>query len=252
MQYFWTHRENIPDGVGFGQFTFTHMLWVVVILLMVAIIAMAYKRASYKRRVTMRRAIAVILFVSEIVKLIALVRDGVAVSQYLPLEICSFAAYSIILDSLFPENKFFPAMLVILFLPAAIMSLLFPTVTPLPAINFFTIHQFVFHGLIVSYVVARFSCGEVIIDYPDVWKSILKICVVAAVVYLIDINFNMTYMFLTDTYGNPLLDVIWNLTGGGVAYTLGLVLFVIVVVHIFFFIFKGIMKLTRMGEKTLS
>ena len=252
MEYFWTHRDNIPEGLGFGQFTLAHFAWASAMVLMVVAISVAYERSDYKKRVKMRRVIAAILFVSEIIKIIAVVRDGVPLLLYLPLEICSFASYSIMLDSIFPENKFFPQMLVILFLPAAIMSIIFPTVTPLPAINFFTIHQFVFHGLIVAYVVARFASGEVAIDYPGVWKSILKICVVAGIMYLMDISFNMNYMFLTDTYDNPLLNVIWNLTGGGVPYTLGLVLFVIIVVHIFFFIFKGIMKLTRMEEKALS
>ena len=243
MNYFWTHRDNIPEGLGFGQFSIAHLIWVLAMVAMTVLITASYKKSDKEGRIKIRRIIAIVLAVSEVIKLIAVARDGIDVTMYLPLEICSFAAYAIMLDSVWTETKFFGEMLLTLFLPAAIMSLLFPTVTPLPAINFFTIHQFVFHGLIVAYVVARFASGEIELNYPGVWKSIGKIVVVAAIVYIIDVKFNRTFMFLTDTYGNPLLDVIWNATGGGFAYTIGLVGFVIVVVHIFFLIFKAIEKI---------
>ena len=249
MDYFWTHRDNIPEGLGFGQFTLYHFIWLAAVTLLIVLTAVGYKKSNREGRIRIRRVIAAILAISEVFKLIMVVRDGVDVTQYLPLEICSFAAYAIILDSIWPDTNFFAEMLLILFLPAATMALLFPTVTPLPAINFFTIHQFVFHGLIAAYVVSRFSSGEIKLDYSGVWKSIGKILIVATIVYIIDITFNRTYMFLTDPYGNPVLDMIWNMTGGGIRYIIGLSAFIIVVVHIFFLIFKGIEKLFHIGSE---
>ena len=109
--------------------------------------------------------------------------------------------------------------------------------------NYFTIHQFGFHGLIIAYVVARFFNREVTIDYLGVWKSVLKIVGIAAFVYIIDLVFHKDFMFLMHPDGNFLLSAIENVTGKGLPYTGGLVVFVIIMIHIFFVVFKLLEKL---------
>jgi uncharacterized membrane protein YwaF len=129
-------------------------------------------------------------------------------------------------------------MLLTMFLPAAIMAILVPTTSTLPAINFYTIHQFLYHGLIIAYVMTRFLYGEIPLSYPGVWKSILQIIMLATVIYIIDTVFNKNFMFLRDTYDNALLNVIWKITGGGIHYTGGLVCFCIIMIHVFLYHFQ--------------
>ncbi len=241
MNHFWTHRDNIPDGLGYGQFTRKHLVWMTLIFLIVAAVATGYRNAGLSLKLILLRSIAAALILIDAFKMVVIAKsDNVKVSDYLPLEMCSFGAYFIVCDSIWPENPFFRVMLLTLFLPGAFMAVLFPTTSPLPAINFFTIHQFIYHGLIVAYVIARFICGEIPLVYADLWGSIAKILILVGVIYIIDVVFDKNYMFLCDPYGNPLLGAIWKICKGGIRYTLGLVLFSIFMIHVFFGVFKCI------------
>ena len=243
MEHFWTHPDNIAEGLGFGQFSLTHILYILLSVLLIAFIIRRYKSADDDSRLMIRKAIAVSLLTLEAVKMIVMCVTEVKASNNLPLEICSFAEYTIVLDAFLKDNKVLRKILLYLFLPAAIMSLIFPTTHIIPAFSFFALHQFIFHALIAAYALMRFAAKEVEMDYQGVWKSILAISIIAAFVYVIDYVFNRNFMFLMDTYNNFMLNIIWNLTGGGVMYDLGLVCFSIIVVHIFYFIFAAINRL---------
>lgn len=238
MEDFWTHQDNIPDGLGFGQFSLTHIIAILVMLLLIVFIIHKYKNSDDEKRLFIRKLIAISLIILETSKIIVMSLTDVIVSNNLPLEICSFAEYAIILDAFLKDNNTLPQMLLYLFFPAALMALIFPTTSVLPIINFFSFHQFLFHALIIAYAFMRFISKEVKINYKGVWKSIGIISAIALCVYFIDVIFDRNFMFLRDTYNNAMLNVIWNVTGGGLKYDGGLVIFSIFVIHIFYFIFK--------------
>ncbi len=240
MNHFWTHKDNIPDGMGYGQFTVKHLIWLVLTAAFVIITAVCYGQADSAHKILILRVIAASLIIIDIIKMILIWFSDVKFSEYLPLEICSFAAYCTVCDSIWIGNTFFPEMLVTLFLPAAVMAVLFPTTSTLPAVNFYTIHQFLYHALIIAYITARFSCGEIPLTYPGVWLSIFKIIILAAIIYLVDCVFDKNFMFLRDTYGNPMLEAIKKFTGDGIAYTGGLVCFCIIMIHVFYALFRCI------------
>lgn len=238
MKNFWTHRDNIPEGLGYGQFTPAHFLWIAITLLCVISGVWYYQGADPAAKLIFLRSIAAVLITIDLVKMVIIANSDVVFSDYLPLELCSFAAYFIVIDSIFPDNTIVSLTLLTLFLPAALMAVFFPTTSPLPAVNFYTIHQFLYHGLIVAYVAARFAAREIPFSYPLLWGAIFRIIILAGVIYLIDVRFNKNFMFLRDPYGNPALEVIQNKTSGGIGYTIGLVCFFAVMIHVFFAIFK--------------
>ena len=238
MKHFWTHKDNIPEGYGYGQFTPAHYGLIVFTVLLTIVTTVAYGASNAHTRIVILRTIAATLIISDIIKMIVIALSPVKFSDYLPLELCSFAAYSIVCDSIVPDNTFFPVLLVTLFLPAAIMAIIFPTTTPLPVFNFHSIHQFLFHGLIVAYVMARFINGEIPLSYPMVWSAILKASVLVGIMYVVDTVFDKNFMFLRDTYGNAMLGAIEKVTGKGIPYVFGLVCFSVFMIHVFFFIFK--------------
>ena len=238
MKHFWTHKDNIPEGMGYGQFSFQHLIWLLMTAALTTGFVFVYLNADAERRIILLRSVSVTLMVIEVLKMIIIAFSDVKFSDYLPLELCSFAAYFIVVDSFWIGNDVFPEMLLTMFLPGAIMAVLFPTTSTLPAVNFYTIHQFVYHGLIIAYIIARFVNGEIPLSYPGVWKSILQVIILAVVIFLIDTKFDKNFMFLRDTYGNPMLEIIWKITGGGIAYTGGLVCFCIIMIHVFYAFFK--------------
>ena len=243
MEHFWDHNETVQDGMGYGQFTPAHLILVAISIVFIAAVVLAYKRSDEKRKILIRRIIGIGIIVIEVFKYSSYPIIGVNLSEYLPLEICSFAGYSILIDCLLVNSHFFSDLLMLMFLPGAIMPLIFPTTTILPAINYYTFHQFLFHSLIIAYVLMRFFCGELKPTYKGLWKSVPKILVLAGVIYIIDVVFDRNFMFLRRTFGNFLLNIIEGITGPGVPYTLGLLVLVMIVLHIFFVIFKILEKL---------
>ena len=238
MKHFWTHKERIPEGYGYGQFSLAHLLWITATVIFTVLAVFFYQVLPYQNRIVFLRTIAASLIISDIIKMIVIKVTGINVWDYLPLELCSFAAYFIVCDSLWTGNSVLPQLLLTLFFPAAIMAVFFPTTSTLPSFNFHTIHQFFFHGLIIIYVAVRFFASEITLSYIGLWRSVLIACALAAIMYVVDTKFDKNFMFLRDSYGNVMLDIIYNKTKGNIGYIGGLVCFSIVVMHIFFFIFK--------------
>ncbi len=104
----------------------------------------AYFHCGTKARNDMRITATIMLLVSEVIKMGVIYFTRQGFSEYLPCEICSFAAYSIAVDAFLPGNDFLLELMVVMFLPAAIMALIFPTTTRLPVLNYFTFHQYFF------------------------------------------------------------------------------------------------------------
>ncbi len=137
---------------GYGQFSLGHFFLLLLSTLLIFAFVVLYAHAEAARKIFLLRSIAFILIFIEAVKMIVIAFSDVKLSNYLPLEICSFGAYFIVLDSIFVGNTIFPEMLLTLFLPAALMAILVPTTSTLPILNFYTIHQFVYHDLIIAYI----------------------------------------------------------------------------------------------------
>lgn len=233
MKYFWSIRETIPEGKGYGQFSYKHFIWLAVSTLFIFSMVIVYAHLNPLEKIILKRMISATLVFIEIMKMIVIKRSKVSLFEYLPVEICSFAGYAIILDSIWPGNQFFGEIMIVLFLPAAIMAIIYPTSIVLPVFNFFTIHQFLYHDLIIAYVFSRFLCKELLLTFKGLWISIFSILVLVFIIYIIDCLFDKNFMFLKDSYGNVALGMIEEHTGRGVPYTVGLICFAIFIIHVF-------------------
>ena len=226
--------------VGFGTFSAAHFIWLALMAAGIALFAAGYRRCGARGRDNMRKALALFIILFEILKICVMALTDVPVKEYLPLEVCSFAEYSMLVDALWPQEHLLRQPFLFLFLPSAFMALMFPTVVIYPPVNFYTIHQFVFHSVIAAYVIARYAAGELRPRYAGLWTSMLEILVVAAPIYWIDLSFNKEFMFLTGTSGNPVLEMLWGVSGGtgGLAYIGALVVFILLVLHVVFALYS--------------
>ena len=238
MNRFWMHQEKAPEGHGYGQFTIKHLMLVALTAIATFFVCVLYINSNQVNRILIRRTIGIALIVIDIIKMIVLSKIDIELTDYLPLEVCSFAAYFIVIDSFWLSNNIIPQMLLTLFLPAATMAIIFPTTTKLPVFNFFTIHQFLFHGLIVMYVLMRFFASEIPLTYLGVWKSVGIVLVLVLIIYAVDVRFDKNYMFLRDTFDNPLLELVKKKKKNNIGYAPGLLCFSTFMIHIFYFIFK--------------
>ena len=242
VDYFWVHQDVVSPGLGFGQFSRTHFFLMLLSLFLIVLLAWKYKRLDRVSRVLLRKRIAVFLVLLEAAKIFVMGFTRAEISRNLPLEICSFGEYAIVLDAFLKKKTILPQMLLYVFTPAALMSIVFPTTSILPMFNFYTLHQFVFHALIIGYTGMRYGVGEIETDYVSVWKSIAGVSILALFVGVIDYTCDKNYMFLRDTYDNVMLNKIWAITGGGIRYDLGLVVFSVIVIHVFVGFFAAIRK----------
>jgi len=253
FEHFFEYRDASEKTFtdGFSIFSLPHFLWLAAVMALIVVFIFFYRRGSDKRRDNMRKAAALILILFEIAKQCVISLSG-AVNHGLPLEICSFAEYTILADAMWQKNRFLKHLLAYAFMPAAVVALLLPTAVIYPPVSFFAAHQFLMHGLIVAYIVARYSAGEIEPRYVGVWITTLAIGALIVPIYFIDKAFGESYMFLTYHYDNPALKLIWDLTGGkgGILYILGLTAFVVFVFHITYGIYVIIRKSgNRSGKK---
>lgn len=241
---FWMHKSVYSElgGKGYSFFSLPHLIWLAVLVFAIALYTFLYRRGSAGRRGGMRKGAALFLILFEIGKQCVLALTGAPVAHNLPLHFCSFAEYAILIDALWPENRFFKPFLCYAFLPAAFVALLFPTTTAYAPISFYPIHHFILHTSIVAYILARYTAGEIRLDYKGLWIAFFTFCVLLIPLYYINAAFNVNYMFLMDHDNNPAFKTVWNLSGGtgGISYFLGLGVLGLIVLHATYGIFAAV------------
>ena len=252
QKIFGMHKDAYAavDEKGFLCFSLPHIIWLVVLFAGIVLFACLYRKLRDEGRSSMRKGAALFLILSEIAKqCIVCLTDGPG-PAHLPLHICSFAEYVILIDALWPENRFFKPLLCFVFLPSAFMAMFFPTATAYHPLSFYAIHHFVLHAVIAAYIIARYSSGEIRINYKGVWTAFLAACVLVTPIYFIDAAFDVNFAFLMDHGNNPALRFIWDLSGGtgGISYIIGLGIIVLIVLHITYGIFAAV----EMFRKRLS
>ena len=253
---FWMHKDayNAIGGKGFDCFSLPHLLWLAGLFAGIILFACFYRKLKPEQRNSVRKGIGLFLILFEIAKQCLVALTGAPPAVHLPLHICSFAEYAILIDALWPENRFFKPLLCYAFLPAAFMALLFPTATAYHPLSAYAIHFFIMHSSIVAYIIARYAADEMRINYKGVWITLLAIGVLSVPIYFIDTTFNENFVFLIHHSENPALKLIWDLSGGtgGISYLIGLAVLVLIVLHVVYGIFAIIERLKKRPSRKES
>ncbi len=248
-ELFWAYKDSVEElgGTGFSIFSLPHLLWILFCLTVIICITLFYRCSGDHQRDNMRKSIALFLILFEITKQCAGALTGAPSAKLLPLHLCSFAEYAILIDALWPQNRFFKQLMAFPFLPSAVIAFLLPTVISYPPLNFYAIHQFLLHAVITAYIIARYSAGEIKPRYAGLWLSLLVTAFLAALIYPINCAFQTNFMFLARYSDNPVLKLIWDMTGGtgGIAYILGLGIIVAIVFHLLFVLYAVLKRTTN-------
>ncbi|MBO4579154.1 MAG: YwaF family protein [Clostridiales bacterium] len=255
-EIFWAYIDTLyAHGIkGYGLFSVYHILWLFFLLAITVVYTFIYLRGGNKRRDDLRKILALFLIFFEIFKICVMALTGAPLAENLPLEVCSFAEYVILINAIWPQSRIFNQLLVLEFLPAAVIALLVPTSAGYPALNFYAIHQMLMHGAIVTYIVARYAAGEIKPRYIGIWQTAIALICVIIPIYLIDITFDKGFMFLRYHYDNPVLKMLWNVSGGtgGMPYIIALTVFVIIMIHFCFLVYVIIDKISKRKKPDLS
>ena len=148
MTYFWTIQEHVPDGLGFRLFGIAHLLWLGGIVLAVLAIALTCRRWKPE---TVHRLLCGLTWAA---LLLEICKDGVLLytgqfrPNYLPLDLCGLSIFVEFAAVRSPRPLLLEPVYS-LSLPGACLALLFPNWFSLPLWNFFSLHSFLLHGLLV-------------------------------------------------------------------------------------------------------
>lgn len=201
---FFVTIDNMPEGVGFQAFGLTHILWLLAGLLLWVAACIFYKKLTDSKRKIMLTVLGSYIFLQEMVKNLVLILLGEFSWGYLPFHLCGINILLIAFDVI-KQTKTVRNFLYYFSIPGAMLALLFPNWTKMPVWNFFHLHSFTIHILLVLYPLLLVTTGQVSTDLRSAFKSILLLVAMAIPVYFLNLLWDTNFMFLMEPdSGNPL------------------------------------------------
>ena len=97
-----------------------------------------------------------------------------------------------------------------LFMPGAVLGILFPVWNVYPPFHYMTIHGFVYHALIILYPWLLFVSGNIRPKTRHIWRPVLLLCGIVPPVYLFNKKFDSNYMFINVPPENTPLNFLQN------------------------------------------
>lgn len=204
MKYWFDTVETIPDGLGFSHYDGLHLAWICGGLLFMLVLGLCYRAAGERRRMFMRRALALAIVADELFKMTMLTIGGRYLPSYLPLHLCSVNILLIAVHAWRP-NVTLDNFLYTVGIPGALAAMLFPTWTALPLWNFMHIHSFTVHILLVAYPVMLLIGGDLKPSWRKIPRCIALLAGLAVVALGANLLLDTNFMFLMEAEpGNPL------------------------------------------------
>ena len=201
---FFVTNDNIPEGMGFRAFGLTHILWLLAGLLLWVLTCIFYRKLSRDKQKVFLRSLGIYIFSQEMVKNLVLILLGEFSWGYLPFHLCGINILLIAFD-VFKQTKTVRSFLYYFAIPGAMLALLFPNWTETPFWNFFHIHSFTIHILLVLYPLLLVTTDQVPANLKAALKGVGLLVAMAIPVYGLNLLWDTNFMFLMEPdSGNPL------------------------------------------------
>lgn len=204
FRYFLTFEPNIPKGIGFGQFSLTHLMMLVLMFVLGSVIVCVYRQANERRRLYMRRGIAILLWTLELGKDSYLAVTGQFVPSLLPLHLCGMGMMVLALDAIRPI-RWERAILYSFTIWGAAAALIFPDWAMYPIMNQWALQSFLIHTLLVTYPVMLMVAGEMVPNWRDLTYSLTFLVVALPIAMVANNVLHTNFWFLNVAApGSPL------------------------------------------------
>ena len=201
---FFVTSEKIPEGVGFQAYGLTHILWLLVGLIFCVAMCILYRRLPAGKQKRMLTILGAYIFLQELAKDIVVLILGDFGWGYLPFHLCGINILLISFD-IIKQTKVVRSFLYYFAIPGAALALLFPNWTNMPVWNFFHIHSFTIHILLVLYPLLLVTTNQVSTDLKSALQGTALLVAMAIPVYGLNLLWGTNFMFLMQPdSGNPL------------------------------------------------
>jgi hypothetical integral membrane protein (TIGR02206 family) len=197
---------------GFSIFDSIHLSWLVLIGLLLIISVYFYRNFSITNQQPFQRLIFWMLLLLEIVKQCYLLFTNQYSYWSPPLHLCGLGIFIIGWHAYSP-NRTTATLLYALTLPGAAIALLFPGWTTDPIFGFLHIHSFLFHALLILFVLLLLVTKKVETTLTDLWRAILFLLLIVPPIYWYNAKFKTNFMFLNRPVVNTPLQWLFELFG---------------------------------------
>lgn len=205
MQYIFTPANLLPDGVGFKLYGPEHLIWLAVVAAMIFAMVRIYQKLGKVGRRRYAKGIACYLLATEVIRDALIFALGGWEWSYIPLHPCSFTMFIIAVWA-FKPNRFCGNLLYGFGIVGAACALLFCNWTSQPPLQFQSVHSFVFHGVLVAFVLMTVICGDIRPDGRGIIDNLVFLIPVASVATVFNMILPDCNFFFTNggSEGSPL------------------------------------------------
>lgn len=214
FENFWTYQLNLPPNVGYELFGKVHLCILAIATVLGGIYVYLFVRAGHSidpvksaptkrgraerdRAIKILGTLSIILILARIVYVVVM---GESLLYELPLHLCSLAGIMCFVYSL-TKIDFLGRTLYSVCAPGALLAMVFPNGNMYPPISFITIQSYLFHLIIILFVISILLDGRIRPSLRSTPATIIFVALLSACVYIFDRIFNVNYMFLNGTDG---------------------------------------------------
>ena len=222
--------SNIGEYEPCGIFTTDHFILIGITIISI-IIALKFTSNKSKEKVhSIIKKITIIMCILEVVKISFNLQQNSFrdVNTYMPLYYCSILLYAGLLSS-FGKGALKRAGDVCLATGSVIGGIVFiiypSTSLPMyPAFHFLSIHSFLFHGTMIYLGILINKTQYIELEQNDIKYFASVIGIMSIVALIINKLFNGNLMFISNNFPGTPIEILYDITNGGIMYTLIMVL----------------------------
>ena len=222
--------SNIGEYEPCGIFTTDHFILIGITIISI-IIALKFTSNKSKEKVySIIKKITIIMCILEVVKINFNLQQNSFrdVNTYMPLYYCSILLYAGLLSS-FGKGALKRAGDVCLATGSVIGGIVFiiypSTSLPMyPAFHFLSIHSFLFHGTMIYLGILINKTQYIELEQNDIKYFASVIGIMSIVALIVNKLFNGNLMFISNNFPGTPIEILYDLTNGGIMYTLIMVL----------------------------
>ena len=237
MKYFWLSQFDIPAGSGYPLFGWQHLLCLFFISAAVFFSLRVFSIHGRRFRDTVLKAIPLLLCLLEIWKDSVLIIEGYFSRGFLPLHLCSLGIPLFFMQAYTKSPRWKSILGEISFcliMPGAAFALLDPDWNSLyPMLNFFNLHSYIWHFLLILFPVLLLYNREIAPAIRHIHYELLFLLAVVPPIYIFDKCFDCNYLFVNWPVPDTPLEIIARYMGNP-GYLAGYAVFVILCIVIIY------------------
>ncbi len=191
------------DHCGLPLFGGGHIFWLAAAFVSVLLCSILYKRLGEKGRRRFLVILALFIVVYEAATMLSYALTDQWTNGVLPLHLCSINIFVCTFYAFFP-NKLTADFLYGVCLPGALFALFVPSWNALPMWNFFNIHSFILHIVLVMFPILLIVGGErpKAKNLPLIFLILLCLCVP---IFFLNEKLGTNFFFISGDSDNALL-----------------------------------------------